>query len=388
MFTNKLISNAWDRDGQTLLEALQSGIDLESLIMALTGIDADDERFSWQDGRALLSMIRNCAAVLENHSIRTRFIALAIGVAQISPTSVGKVYNLTSEEVTAIYRRLNGKPTMTTSSVQDWDRVGWVPSSAAMFDEQVRVAYARLSLLTLRALSPERIDAEPDWLDYIEAGASGSIKQARRVPSIQFGGAAETAWLIGASEADSPVIAWSPSPTGPKLITGVHQIDGQVSGVGVVLSWADAGVFDEYGPLAGIIALGDQHFEEIELRIWAALWACAAQPMVIIVTHPTHNGPMSEFSLDEHLPKLPVLTSEEYFPSLSQSMPPDPFLATQEIWHIRPGLLTAALRFLRMGRRPPVNPSLGVLAIRTPRILRSGQISWEAISRQKEENSK
>jgi hypothetical protein len=319
MFTNKLISNAWDRDGQTLLEALQSGIDLESLIMALTGIDADDERFSWQDGRALLSMIRNCAAVLENHSIRTRFIALAIGVAQISPTSVGKVYNLTSEEVTAIYRRLNGKPTMTTSSVQDWDRVGWVPSSAAMFDEQVRVAYARLSLLTLRALSPERIDAEPDWLDYIEAGASGSIKQARRVPSIQFGGAAETAWLIGASEADSPVIAWSPSPTGPKLITGVHQIDGQVSGVGVVLSWADAGVFDEYGPLAGIIALGDQHFEEIELRIWAALWACAAQPMVIIVTHPTHNGPMSEFSLDEHLPKLPVLTSEEYFPSLAYS---------------------------------------------------------------------
>jgi hypothetical protein len=326
-------------------------------------------------------MISKCAAALESHSIRTRFIALAIGIAQISTTSVGKVYNLSSEEVAGIYRRLNGKPKKTTPSLQDWDRVGWVPSSAAMFDEQVRVAYARLSLLTLRLSSPERVDVEPDWLDYIEAGASGSIKQARRVPSIQFGGAAETAWLIGASEADSPVIAWSPSPAGPKLITGVHQIDGQVSGVGVVLSWADAGVFDEYGPLAGIIALGDQHSEEIELRIWAALWASAAQPMVIIVTHPSHNGPMSEFSLDEHLPKLPVLTSEEYFPSLSQGMPPHPFLATQEVWHIRPGLLSAALRFLRMGRRPPVNPSLGVLAIRTPRILGSGRASWEAVDK-------
>jgi hypothetical protein len=381
MVTNRLVSNAWDRDGQTLLEALDSEIDLETLIRALTGIDADDERFSWEDGRTLLSMISKCAAALESHSIRTRFIALAIGIAQISTTSVGKVYNLSSEEVAGIYRRLNGKPKKTTPSLQDWDRVGWVPSSAAMFDEQVRVAYARLSLLTLRLSSPERVDVEPDWLDYIEAGASGSIKQARRVPSIQFGGAAETAWLIGASEADSPVIAWSPSPAGPKLITGVHQIDGQVSGVGVVLSWADAGVFDEYGPLAGIIALGDQHSEEIELRIWAALWASAAQPMVIIVTHPSHNGPMSEFSLDEHLPKLPVLTSEEYFPSLSQGMPPHPFLATQEVWHIRPGLLSAALRFLRMGRRPPVNPSLGVLAIRTPRILGSGRASWEAVDK-------
>jgi hypothetical protein len=381
MVTNRLVSNAWDRDGQTLLEALDSEIDLETLIMALTGIDADDERFSWEDGRTLLSMISKCAAALESHSIRTRFIALAIGIAQISTTSVGKVCNLSSEEVAGIYRRLNGKPKKTTPSLQDWDRVGWVPSSAAMFDEQVRVAYARLSLLTLRLSSPERVDVEPDWLDYIEAGASGSIKQARRVPSIQFGGAAETAWLIGASEADSPVIAWSPSPAGPKLITGVHQIDGQVSGVGVVLSWADAGVFDEYGPLAGIIALGDQHSEEIELRIWAALWASAAQPMVIIVTHPSHNGPMSEFSLDEHLPKLPVLTSEEYFPSLSQGMPPHPFLATQEVWHIRPGLLSAALRFLRMGRRPPVNPSLGVLAIRTPRILGSGRASWEAVDK-------
>jgi len=381
MVTNRLVSNAWDRDGQTLLEALDSEIDLETLILALTGIDADDERFSWEDGRTLLSMISKCAAALESHSIRTRFIALAIGIAKISTTSVGKVYNLSSEEVAGIYRRLNGKPKKTTPSLQDWDRVGWVPSSAAMFDEQVRVAYARLSLLTLRLSSPERVDVEPDWLDYIEAGASGSIKQARRVPSIQFGGAAETAWLIGASEADSPVIAWSPSPAGPKLITGVHQIDGQVSGVGVVLSWADAGVFDEYGPLAGIIALGDQHSEEIELRIWAALWASAAQPMVIIVTHPSHNGPMSEFSLDEHLPKLPVLTSEEYFPSLSQGMPPHPFLATQEVWHIRPGLLSAALRFLRMGRRPPVNPSLGVLAIRTPRILGSGRASWEAVDK-------
>jgi hypothetical protein len=381
MVTNRLVSNAWDRDGQTLLEALDSEIDLETLILALTGIDADDERFSWEDGRTLLSMISKCAAALESHSIRTRFIALAIGIAKISTTSVGKVYNLSSEEVAGIYRRLNGKPKKTTPSLQDWDRVGWVPSSAAMFDEQVRVAYARLSLLTLRLSSPERVDVEPDWLDYIEAGASGSIKQARRVPSIQFGGAAETAWLIGASEADSPVIAWSPSPAGPKLITGVHQIDGQVSGVGVVLSWADAGVFDEYGPLAGIIALGDQHSEEIELRIWAALWASAAQPMVIIVTHPSHNGPMSEFSLDEHLPKLPVLTSEEYFPSLSQGMPPHPFLATQEVWHIRPGLLSAALRFLRMGRRPPVNPSLGVLAVRTPRILGSGRASWEAVDK-------
>ena len=379
MVTNRLLSNAWDRDGQTLLEALESQIDLETLIMALTGIDADDERFSWEDGRTLLSMIGKCAAALESHSIRTRFIALAIGIAQIPTTSVGKVYNLSSEEVAGIYRRLNGKPTKTTPPVQDWDRVGWVPSSAAMFDEQVRVAYARLSLLTLRLSNPVRVDVEPDWLNYIEAGASGSIKQARRVPSIQFGGAAETAWLIGASEADSPVIAWSPSSTGPKLITGVHQIDGQVSGVGVVLSWADAGVFDEYGPLAGIIVLGDQHFEEIELRIWAALWASAAQPMVIIVTHPSHNGPMSEFSLDEHLPKLPVLTSEEYFPSLSQGMPPHPFLATQEVWHIRPSLLTAALRFLRMGRRPPVNPSLGVLAIKTPRILSLGRASWQAI---------
>ena len=379
MVTNRLLSNAWDRDGQTLLEALESQIDLETLIMALTGIDADDERFSWEDGRTLLSMIGKCAAALESHSIRTRFIALAIGIAQIPTTSVGKVYNLSSEEVAGIYRRLNGKPEKTTPSLQDWDRVGWVPSSAAMFDEQVRVAYARLSLLTLRLLSPERVDVEPDWLNYIEAGASGSIKQARRVPSIQFGGAAETAWLIGASEADSPVIAWSPSSTGPKLITGVHQIDGQVSGVGVVLSWADAGVFDEYGPLAGIIVLGDQHFEEIELRIWAALWASAAQPMVIIVTHPSHNGPMSEFSLDQHLPKLPVLTSEEYFPSLSQGMPQHPFLATQEVWHIRPSLLTAALRFLRMGRRPPVNPSLGVLAIKTPRILSLGRASWQAI---------
>ena len=324
-------------------------------------------------------MVGKCAAALESHSIRTRFIALAIGIAQIPTTSVGKVYNLSSEEVAGIYRRLNGKPEKTTPSLQDWDRVGWVPSSAAMFDEQVRVAYARLSLLTLRLSNPVRVDVEPDWLNYIEAGASGSIKQARRVPSIQFGGAAETAWLIGASEADSPVIAWSPSSTGPKLITGVHQIDGQVSGVGVVLSWADAGVFDEYGPLAGIIVLGDQHFEEIELRIWAALWASAAQPMVIIVTHPSHNGPMSEFSLDEHLPKLPVLTSEEYFPSLSQGMPPHPFLATQEVWHIRPSLLTAALRFLRMGRRPPVNPSLGVLAIKTPRILSLGRASWQAI---------
>ena len=381
MVTNRLVSNAWDRDGQTLLEALDSEIDLKTVIVALTGIDADDERFSWEDGRILLSMISKCAAALESHSIRTRFIALAIGIAQISATSVGKVYNLSSEEVAGIYRRLNGKPKKTTPSLQDWDRVGWVPSSAAMFDEQVRVAYARLSLLTLRLSSPERVDVEPDWLDYIEAGASGSIKQARRVPSIQFGGAAETAWLIGASEADSPVIAWSPSPTGPKLITGVHQIDGQVSGVGVVLSWADAGVFDEYGPLAGIIALGDQHSDEIELRIWAALWASAAQPMVIIVTHPSQNGPMSEFSLDQHLPKLPVLTSEEYFPSLSQGMPPHPFLATQEVWHIRPGLLSAALRFLRMGRRPPVNPSLGVLAIRTPRILGSGRASWEAIDK-------
>ena len=381
MVTNRLVSNAWDRDGQTLLEALDSEIDLKTVIVALTGIDADDERFSWEDGRILLSMISKCAAALESHSIRTRFIALAIGIAQISATSVGKVYNLSSEEVAGIYRRLNGKPKKTTPSLQDWDRVGWVPSSAAMFDEQVRVAYARLSLLTLRLSSPERVDVEPDWLDYIEAGASGSIKQARRVPSIQFGGAAETAWLIGASEADSPVIAWSPSSTGPKLITGVHQIDGQVSGVGVVLSWADAGVFDEYGPLAGIIALGDQHSDEIELRIWAALWASAAQPMVIIVTHPSQNGPMSEFSLDQHLPKLPVLTSEEYFPSLSQGMPPHPFLATQEVWHIRPGLLSAALRFLRMGRRPPVNPSLGVLAIRTPRILGSGRASWEAIDK-------
>ena len=382
MLTNKLITNAWDRDGQTLLEALESKIDLEILILALTGIDADDERFSWQDGRTLLSMVGKCAAALESHSIRTQFIALAIGIAQIDPSSVGKVYNLSSEEVASIYRRINGKRMEATPSVQDWDRVGWVPSSAAMFDEQVRVAYARLSLLTLRLLSPERVDVEPDWLHYIEAGASGSIKLSRRVPSIQFGGAAETAWLIGASDADSPLIAWSPSPTGPKLITGVHQIDGQVSGVGVVLSWADAAVFDEYGPLAGIVALGNQHFEEIELRIWAALWACAAQPMVIIVTHPTHNGPLSAFSLDEHLPKLPLLASEEYFPSLSQSMPPDPFLATQEIWHIRPGLLTAALRFLRMGRRPPVNPSLGVLAIRTPRILlSSGQVSWESIDK-------
>lgn len=381
MLTNKLITNAWDKDGQTLLEALESEIDLETLILALTGIDAEDERFSWQDGRTLLSMVSNCAAALASHSIRTQFIALAIGIVQIDPSSVGKVYNLSSEEVARIYRRINGKPSEATLSVQDWDRVGWVPSSAAMFDEQVRVAYARLSLLTLRLLSPERVHVEPDWLHYIEAGASGSIKLARRVPSIQFGGAAETAWLTEASETDSPVVAWSPSPTGPKLITGVHQLDGQVSGVGVVLSWADAAVFDEYGPLAGIIALGDQHFEEIELRIWAALWACAAQPMVIIVTHPTHDGPLSEFSLDEHLPKLPVLTSEEYFPSLSQSMPPDPFLATQEIWHIRPGLLSAALRFLRMGRRPPVNPSLGVLAIRTPRILSSGQISWESIDK-------
>jgi hypothetical protein len=90
---------------------------------------------------------------------------------------------------------------------------------------------------------------------------------------------------------------------------------------------------------------------------------------------------MSEFSLDEHLPKLPVLTSEEYFPSLSQGMPPHPFLATQEVWHIRPGLLSAALRFLRMGRRPPVNPSLGVLAVRTPRILGSGRASWEAVDK-------
>jgi hypothetical protein len=382
MFTSRLVSNAWDRDGQTLLEALESEIDLETLILALTGIDADDERFSWQDGRTLLSLISKCAAALESHSIRTRFIALAIGIAQIAPSSVGKVYNLPSDEVAGIYRRLSGKPMKTTPSMQDWDRVGWVPSSAAMFDEQVRVAYARLSLLTLRLLSPERVDVEPDWLHYIEDGASGSIAQARRVPSIHFGGAAETAWLTEASETDSPVVAWSHSPTGPKLVTGVHQIDGQVLGVGVVLSWADAGVFDEYGPLAGIIALGDQHFEEIGLRIWAALWACAAQPMVIIVTHPTHDGSMSEFSLDENLPKLPVLTSEEYFPSLSQGMPPHPFLATQEIWHIRPGLLSAALRFLRMGRRPPVNPSLGVLAIRTPRILSSGQISWESIEKQ------
>ena len=379
MVTNRLVSNAWDREGQTLLEALGSEIDLETLIKALTGIDADDERFSWEDGRTLLSMISKCAAALESHSIRTRFIALAIGIAQIPSTAVGKVYNLSSEEVAGIYRRLNGKPKETTPTLQDWDRVGWVPSSAAMFDEQVRVAYARLSLLTLRLSSPERVEVEPDWLDYIEAGASGSIKQARRAPNIQFGGAAETAWLIGDSQAESPIIAWSPSPTGPRLITGVHQIDGPVSGVGVVLSWADAGVFDEYGPLAGIIALGDQHSEEIQLRIWAALWASAAQPMVIIVTHPSHNGPMSEFTLDEHLPKLPVLTSEEYFPGLSKGMPPHPFLATQEVWHIRPGLLTAALRFLRMGRRPPVNPALGVLAIRTPRIQSLGRATWEAV---------
>lgn len=381
MLTNRLVSNAWDRDGQTLLEALEGEIDLETLILALTGIDADDERFSWKDGRTLLSMISKCAEALKSHSIRTRFISLAIGIAQISPSSVGKVYNLPSEEVAGIYRRLIGKPEKTTPPVQDWDRVGWVPSSAAMFDEQVRVAYARLSLLTLRLLSSERVDIEPDWLHYIEAGASGSIAQARRVPGIHFGGAAETAWLIEASEADSPVVAWSPSPTGPKLITSVHQIGNQVLGVGVVLSWADAGVFDEFGPLAGIIALNDQHFEEIELRIWAALWACAAQPMVIIVTHPAQDRPIKEFSLDENLPKLPVLTSEEYFPSLSRGMPPHPFLATQEIWHIRPGVLSAALRFLRMGRRPPVNPSMGVLAIRTPRILSSGQISWESIDK-------
>jgi hypothetical protein len=65
MVTNRLVSNAWDRDGQTLLEALDSEIDLETVIMALTGIDADDERFSWEDGRTLLSMISKCAAALE-----------------------------------------------------------------------------------------------------------------------------------------------------------------------------------------------------------------------------------------------------------------------------------------------------------------------------------
>lgn len=381
MFSNRLLADPWDRDGQTLLEALESEIDLESLILALIGLDLDDERFSWRDGRTLQAMISNCAAALKDHSVRSQFIALALGIAQIAPASVGKVYNLSSDEVEGIYRRLSAKLINTCQPTQDWDRPGWVPSSAAMFDEQVRVAYARLSLLTMRAVSSEKIDVQPDWLGYIEAGASGSIKLARQSPRIQFGGAADIAWLIEASEAESPVVAWSASSTGPILVTGVHQSAFAVSGAGVVLPWADAAVFDESGPIAGIIALGDQQNDEIELRIWAALWSCAAQPMVIIMTHPSGAGTMSEFTLDDRLPKLPVLKSEDYFPSLNHSTPPHPFLATQEIWHIRPGLLSAALRFLRMGRRPPVNASLGVLAIRTPRILSSGQVSWETIDK-------
>lgn len=380
MFTNKLLSDPWDQQGQTLLTELEADTDLELLITALVGLDRDDERFSWQDGRKLLAMIHTCGAALRPYSVRTKFVALSIGILQKSPATVGKVYNLSFDEVTEIYGRLSGHPTRAAGSHRDWNQAGWVPSSAAMYDEQVRVAYARLSLLALRALSSERLGVQPDWLGFIEAGAAGSVEQARKAPSVEFGGAAEVAWLIEASESDSPVIAWSPSPAGPKLVTGVHKIDSYTSGAGVVLSWADAGVFDEYGPLAGIIALGNQQYDEIELRIWAALWACAAQPMVIIVTHPNETGPMSEFTLDEPLTNLPLLTSEEYFPSLNQSSTPGP-LPTQEIWHIRPGLLSAALRFLRMGRRPPVNPSLGVLAIRTPRILSSGQVSWESIDK-------
>ena len=384
MFSSKLIVDAWDRNGQTLLEALESGIDMETLILALIGLDLDDERFSWQDGRALQSMINSCAAALKNLPTRSQFIALALGIAQIAPGSVGRVYNLSSQEVEGIYRRLGAKSIKTCQPDQDWDKPGWVTSSAAMFDEQVRVAYARLSLLTMRATSPEQTDIQPDWLGYVEAGASGSIRQARLNPRIQFGGATDVAWMIEASEAESPVVAWSPSPTGPILVTGVHQSDFTVSGAGCVLSWADAAVFDENGPLGGMIVLGDQHRDEIELRIWAALWSSAAQPMVIILTHPVGTREMSDFSLDERLPKFPVLTSEEYFPSLNHRTPPNPFLPTQEVWHIRPGLLSATLRFLRMGRRPPVNPSLGVIAIRTPRILSSGQISWEPIDEKNE----
>ena len=379
MTIDALRANPWDREGQTLLHALGNGVDLDSLITALTGLDPEDERFSWHDGRTLKRMIATSAKALQQHSTKIQFIALSVGLLGVPLSAVGSVYNLTENDVRKVYAGLSARPKGFTPVSNDWDSNGWVPSSAAMFDEQVRVAYARLSLLALRASSVEQSHPQPDWLRYIETGSAGSIAQARSAPVIELRKTAETTWLTDTGEPDSPVVAWAKTRNGPVLVAGDQAIESPILGAGVALSWADAVLFDKSGPLAGVIALDNQRDDEIQLRIWASLWASAAQPMVIIVTHPKESGSMSDFSLDDHLPTLPILAPSEYFPGLLSTVQPQPFLPTQEIWHIRRSLLSAAVRFLRLGRRPPVNAAMGIFSVRTPRLLHSGKVEWKSL---------
>ena len=371
-----LESNPWVESGRFLRRLLQAASE-ENLIEILSccaGLryDAISPAVSWT--------LSGVAKILEQIEPNDQFVLVATFLLNRTFDDIAVTQDSTPLRVEKGLKSTIGSCYASFSGDAHWRSAHWVRLTLAEAPPAERVGFSRLLRMLIILAEGIQSPADEDfpWVDFSSTGYNSRGYSGRSLPVSN--GYALPDWLqktLSVLPSNASLVSWQASLHGPIVIGRAKSLGHVNPSASALLAWADAVLYDDAGPIAGIIWLRDELTRsELDARWLAGLLVGAITPITILLVLPKSNsvaqGAWSSLVAEDpiHLDKGAVSLAGGPL-----AIHKDCFSPFQETWHVFGGVIDKILVSLAKNETAP---GAGIWSRSVPTVEDENTVSWRA----------
>lgn len=369
-----LESNPWVENGRFLRRLLQAPS--EDSLVEILGCCAG-LRYAIVSPAASRTL-SGLAKVLEQIEPDDQFVLVATFLLNRTPDEIAVPQDSTPLRVEKSLKSTIGTCYASFSGDAPWRSALWIRLTLAEAPPAERSGFSSIlrMLITLAEGIQSPADEDFPWVAFSSSGYSSRGYSGRSLPVSK--GYALPDWLqttLNSLPSNASLVAWQASLHGPIVIGRTKSLGHINTAASALLAWADAVLYDDSGPIAGIIWLRDELTrKELDARWLAGLLVGAMTPITILLVLPKSNsvaqGAWSSLVADD---PLQLDESTIGLAGGPHAIDKDSFSPFQETWHVFGGVIDKVLVSLANNETAP---GAGVWSRSVPTVEYENTVSW------------